>query len=248
MMRNSRDKHDVLSLLEDDVSYPGWEHQTGDTRSFYVRGFTWFRDNVLDKKLHVTDCGSHISTMKERLAERASWHTLKFQWDDRFSRRQFIDAASIMRKPPPKFQKAAEILLLCEVIADDLHAADPTRPSGDDIYKYMRIEAAVSYIHGFTRQAFEELPLRDKELLRQWTGQGANDVFQDMAEGLTVTQRLATRTRQFYATRVPELDLGGVGFRLSQRWRFGPSSNEHVDIGAQGLPGAEILDEIAGQV
>lgn len=242
-MGNQRNKNDVLSLLEVDVTYSGWEHETGDRLAFYVRGFTWFRDHVLTGKLNVTDCGSYIPSMKERLLTRDGWVNSRFPWDEPFSKRQFIDTASAQRKLTPKFHKAAEIILLCEVIAEDIHQKNPTRPDPDDVYARMRIEPALSYIHGFNRSKLEQLSSHEKDLLRRFTGQGSNEVFFDMADGHTVTHKLAVRTREFFSQRAPKLELGDVGFRFSDRWKKGPTKFEQVDTSA-GLPDESILNPV----
>jgi hypothetical protein len=243
-MAGRLDDHDVLSLLEVDVTYPGWEHQTGDRLAFYVRGFTWFRDQVLNGKLHVTDCGSFIPTMKERLTSREGWLVHRaFPWDAPFSQRQFIDSASRQRKLTPKFHKGAEIILLCEVITEDINKRDKARPSPHEVYNHMRLEPALSYLHGLDRTKIGRLSPQEKDLLRRFTGQRSNEVFFDMADGHTVTHKLALRTREFFTKRFPDDDLGDVDFRFSERWKKGPSKFEYVDVGA-GLPDASILSPV----
>ena len=233
-------KIDALALLEFDITYPGWEHQTGDRLAFYVRGFTWFRDHVLNEMLHVTDCGFCIPQMKERLGARAGWLQHRFPWDEPFSIRQFVKAASRKRDLTPKFHKGAEIILLCEVIAEYINEKDKGRPAPDKIYDHMRLEPALSYIHGLDRAKIEQLSSQEKDLLRKYTGQGSNEVFLEMAEGHTVTHKLALRTREFFTKRAPGVELGDIGFRFSERWKKGPSKLEHVDVGS-GLPDESIL-------
>lgn len=230
------DRNDPLALLEVDITYPGWEYQVGDRKSFYVRGLTWFRDRVLSGKRNVTDCGSYIPQMKELLRGCERWRKLPFPWDEPFSVRQFIDAASLTRRTTPKFQKAAEIILLCETIARDIHDRDSTRPSPNDIYDHMRIEPALSYIHGLEREPLQALRVQEKDLLRRWTGQGSNEVFYDMADGFTVTHKLAQRTRRFFTLRAAHMELGDVDYRLSHHWNRGPSRFENVAVDPAAYP------------
>jgi hypothetical protein len=237
-----RDKNDLLSLLDVDITYPGWEYQTGERRAFYVRGFTWFRDCVLSARLNVTDCGSYVPQMKELLKERKGWLEHRFAWDEHFSPRQFIDVASPAKRATPKFSKAAEIILLCETIARDIHRKDSARPDPEAVYAHMRIEPALSYIHGFNRSVLEPLPAPEKDLLRRWTGQRSNDVFYGMADGYTVTDQLAHRTRRFLSVRKPDIELGDVDFRLSDRWKKGPSPYEFVDIQPGEYPEESFLE------
>ncbi len=231
-----RGMSDALALLEVDITYPDWENETGLKKSYYVRGFTWFRNEVLRDRLYVTDCASYIPEMKKLLKERKGWRKLDFKWEEDFSPRQFIDTASLYRKLTPKFHKAAEVILLCEVIARDLHAKDSKCPTPEMIYERMRIEPALSYINGFDRQIADRLSSKELDDLRAWTGQEGNEVFIDMANGHTVTHKLATRTREFLAARVPGIKLGDVGFRLRKRVKLGISSNEFVDIDVGKLP------------
>lgn len=234
--------HNVLALLDVDVTYPGWEHEIGSRKAYYVRGFSWFRDKVLNDHLFVTECGSYIPEMKKLLSKRRGWTSLPFGWKDDFSIRQFIDTASRYRKLTPKFHKAAEVILLCEVIARDIHSRDPRRPAPEEVYRRMRIEPAVSYVHGFDRSVIERLSPTDLDLLRRWTGQPGNEVFFDLAGGHTVTHKLALRVREFFTIRLTDVPLGDVGFRFrGKNYRLGPSSNEFVDVDTRELPEVSTL-------
>lgn len=227
---------DVRALLEVDVSYGGWEHGTADMKAFYVRGFTWFKDCVIKDKLQLTDCTGFIPHMKERLRSKEAWLSTPFPWDSPFGGRQFIDAASVKLQLTPKFHKAAEIILLCEVIADHFHARDASRPSPTSVYDHMRIEPAVSFIHGFRKDVVDGLSAEERLRLRQWTGQPSNDVFYDMADGKTVTHKLAERTLKFFGANVRRIDLGDADHRFSASRTYNPSKHERVDVKNDDLP------------
>ena len=136
---------DLYAILEYDVTYQGWEHETAENKAFYVRGFTWFRDNVINGHMNITDAGKFIPQMKSTVSGRSAWSTLPFKWTEPFGDRQFIDTASPQRKLTPKFQKGVEVIALCEAIADSIATADASRPSGKDVYEHMRLEPAVSF-------------------------------------------------------------------------------------------------------
>ena len=230
-------QEDLRALLERNISYSGWEGLTGSKTAFYVRGFTWYRDMVLGPShFAVTDCDKYVDAMKERLRGRTSWHDNSFDWTESFGPRQFIDAASPNRHFTPKFHKAVEIIVLAEVIADDLHRRNPSIPDGNEIYEHLRIEPAVSFVHGFTRGVFEKLTSGEKHGLRQWTGQPSNDVFYEMGDKKTVTDKLAHRTRNFIEKNVTRIDLGEVDFKFVASRKYKPSPYERVDVKEGDLP------------
>ncbi|MGJ5067529.1 hypothetical protein [Bradyrhizobium oligotrophicum] len=221
---------DVLQLLEFDVSYPGWEHETAKQKAFYVRGFSWFRDKVIKDLLNITDCDTYVDEMKGRLKTRSKWIEKPFEWNDDFGARQFINAASPVKRLTPKFHKAVECLLLCEVIADSLHLKDGSRPTGAEVYSNMSIEAAVSFIHGLDLGMLDNLTDNEWAALRRSTGQQSNHVFLEMAQGKTVTHKLAIRTRHFLANRKSSGRLGDASFRFSTTRKYKPSDFELIEV------------------
>jgi hypothetical protein len=230
---------DLYAILDQDVTYPGWEHETAENKAFYVRGFSWFRDNVINGQINITDVAPFIPQMKSLLKTRTAWMALPFKWDETFGDRQFIDAASPHRKLTPKFQKAVEVIVLCEAIADDMHSRDSSKPSGKVVYDHMRIEAAVSFIRDFDRTLIKELESKKGDFLRDlrnWTGQGTHNVFYDMADGKSVTHKLAVWTHCFLETRFPNCGVGEVDFRLNRRKRWKPTTLEDVDANISKLP------------
>lgn len=224
---------DIFLLFDQDVRYPNWEQTNGVKNAFYVRGFTWFRDEVLEGRLNVTDGVSYIPMMKKELADRTAWHVAKFRWTDPFGGRQFIDTASSRSAYAPNFQKAVEIVLLCEIIARELRKKNGKGPSADDVLLHMHIEPALSFIHDFNLGVWETLTPGERTQLRQWTGQPGNNVFVEMANGNTVTHKLAERTKRFFERQKPNVDLGDVSFH----YRKGNlAKSEHIDVKEADLP------------
>jgi hypothetical protein len=227
---------DPLALLEVNVAYDGWEHETAAQKAFYVRGFTWFRDKVLVNKLNITDCKLHIPKMKEILADRPGWTSTNFNWNEDFGSRQFVDSASPKNQLTPKFHKAAEVILLCETIAGVHHEESSAFPSPDEVYDRMRIEPAVSFIEGLDREVMQTLSPEQLNTLRKWTGQSSNAVFFDMADGKTVTDKLARRTARFFERQLPLIALGDVENRYSPRRDYRPTKLEKVDVKESDIP------------
>src|SRR6516225_5300607 len=57
--RSEAVRRNVLELLEVNVTYEGWENETADEKAFYVPGFRWFRDRVINGKLNITEASRH---------------------------------------------------------------------------------------------------------------------------------------------------------------------------------------------
>lgn len=226
-----------LLLADGEIAYDGWEHQIANELAFHVRGFTWFRDKVLANFRNITDLKSYIPQMKTLVAERSMWLALPFEWSGPFSDRQLVDAASLKsEKRTPKFQKALEILALCEAVAAARTEAIPGSPEPEDVYTFMRIEPAVSYVHGLDRGVVNELTAEQFRVLRAWTGQRSNDVFYDMADGKTVTHKLALRTLNYFSKNVKDSRIGDVDFLFSRKRIYRPSLDEIVDVKTWDLP------------
>jgi hypothetical protein len=239
-----RIREDVFALLDKDVRADGWERNIGTQNAFYVRGFTWFRDAVLQNRLNVTDSSDFIAPMKDELAKRPAWKETHFAWDSTFGIRQFIDAASSTKTYAPNFQKSAEIILLCEVIATALNKKHGSGPTADDVLGHMRIEPAVSFIHDFNQGVLDGLTGPQKVMLRQWTGQFGNEVFVDMtANRKTVTHKLAKRTLHFFRKNVPGADLGDVDYRFNAKRNYKPSTAERIDVKEEDIAEAARREE-----
>lgn len=238
---NSGVNHDVYDLLAAKITYDGWEIETATQKSFYVRGYTWFRQQVLNGALNVSGVAAtphYIEQMQGLIQARPNWMDKSFPWNEKFGPRQFVNAFSAKRVPC-QFHKAAQVVALCEVVASDLHERHPTRPHPSVVLQRMRIEPAVSYVHDLSRPLLERIERDDPSLfqkMRQWTGQKSPTVFYDMADNKTVTHKLARWTRAFILARYPNMPIGDVGFRYDDRRIYKPSENEYYDANEQDLP------------
>ncbi len=222
-----------IDLLMEPVTDAGWEFGLGKKRIFLIHGIKWFRSAVLGKKLSVSDAAMYIKDMKQRLSLREDWTNLSFDWTAPFSPRQFIDAASPAKLVPLQFDKAVQVLLLCEVIADELHKNYQGTLVGNDVYRSMAILPACFYIHDFDREALRRASEAVPQLLtklREATRQRSTQVFRDMAEGKTVTKWLAEATRAALINEAPDLELGSVDFRVRKNVTFRASEYEEICI------------------
>lgn len=223
-----------VDLLTDSIVYGGWEGEIGKKKAFYVRGMRWFQSTVLSNRLNVTDVSGYIDEMQERLVARPDWLKLSFDWDEKFSSRQFIDAASPSRRYAPRFDKAVKIIVLCETIADALRKKHgDVVPRGKEVYRHLQILPAVFYIHDFNRSVLDQAQSQDGKFLtdlRTATQQPTSEVFRDMADRKTVSRWLAQCTSDFFAERLPKVDLGSVSSRFRSNVKFTPSTHEFWDF------------------
>jgi hypothetical protein len=238
---------DVHSLLDPKtVRYPYWEHEVANKKLFYVRGFTWFRRNILR---NVTELNNreYVKDMYSLLDLRESWLKEPYAWKDAYGWKQAYYASQrFNRTEQPaleegefrnrksqkntcvvKFHKAAQTILFCEAVARRLDK------SAEDVYVNMRIQPACAYIHGFTFSVIESLQREDAdflEKLRLATGQKDTRVFEDMAKyRFLVTHQLAERTHTFIRSRYGAI-IGDVDFRLNNNFQLQPSIYENIDI------------------
>lgn len=216
------------ALLAYDVTYDGWINETAKRKAFYIRGYTWFQENVLKHiPMNITECRTELPRAKEILLARKEWNTGQFGWGEKLAANQVHYAVSYQKRQPLLFSKAVEVMVVFEAIAENLSGFEPT-----DIYRHMRIEAAVSYINDFTVSTLDTMKSRDPAVfdkLRLRTGQESNLVFYDMANGKTVTHKLAVAVRDFVRGGFPDLLIGDVSFRYNRRNVFTPSANEDLD-------------------
>lgn len=126
-----------------------------------------------------------------------------------------------------------QIIALCEAWAEDLHKSDDKRPKPAEVYDHMRIEAAVSHFHGLDRTMIESFSTEERERLMSWTGQRSLHVFYDMADGNTVTNKLARWTLNFVKTQVPTAKVGQINVAYRKQL---PSKREFIDVKQRNLP------------
>lgn len=227
----------VLDILTDDVTYKGWEVETGKQKAFYVRGSTWFHTNVEDT---IQNLAAHISEMQDVILTRTDWHEGFTDWATEYSIRQAYDGLQLGGRKPLLFTKAVKTIVLCEVAARHKHGDDFVRDhfyglvaTASGLRPRMRIEAAVSFIHDFNTTSLDQLKARNAQILRQLqdaTAQRRTSVFTDMSnDSKTVTHRLCKQVHEYLVANYPEIDIGMVDFRLDGRRGVSPSQNEFID-------------------
>lgn len=205
-------KEGIRRFLTVDVTFPGWEHTVGLTKSFYVGGVAWFRNTVLPNS---TDIKKYAQEAAARLPEIIGDPDGAFDWEEQFSPRQAIDALSLTRRMPVKFVKAITTLAACELAARDRFEKQRFEDPFESPLSRMSIIPAVFYVIDFDHDFSEFLRERPRLLsqLMQDTDQRSRIVFEDMARGKTVTHDLATGTFKALTAMFPDHAFAGVDFR-----------------------------------
>lgn len=220
---------DLLSLLSRvDFIYPGWDITVARQKSFYVTGAMWFTQNVLSE---VTKISFYETEFYDLLEKRKTWRAFSFDFDERFSTRQAIDALSLKKRRPLRFFKAAQTILLCEAVLREQAKVYGISTTIDDLYRNMRIEPAVYFLEGYDidlhRRILKNNP-EFKPLALRACGQRFMEVFEDMARGYTVTYSLAVSFRDV-VKNFAEQEIGEVVPEIYSR-SYGASTEEAIQL------------------
>ncbi len=202
-----------------DISVPEWIGALGERRAFRVRGFSWFREAV---PLGIAALAPFLPEVRTTLEARPGWTALSFPWAEPFSLRQVYDAAN---REPVLFAKAAKTILLCEI------AAAANQIDLAELYRNMRIESAVYRIADFDRGRLDQAESEREDILRILVRECAQEtgaVFYDLADGKTVSLRLAARTHTILRRELPRLKIGGVVIGRDRKYRHA-SGKETVE-------------------
>ena len=199
-----------------------WESIYGERRAFRIRGLTWFRQTV---QRDIDKLKPLIPSMEQARLGRPAWNTSDIDWSARFSLTQVYAAR---RGGTLRFEKAAKVLLLCEV------AAEANGIPAAILYAHMRLEPALFGLADFTEDQLAAAVKARNDLfpaLRRGAGQTTERVFTDMAEGKAVSYRLAWKTRELLRNMVPSIPWGEVIIvpDRARRPRFEVSGREEVE-------------------
>jgi hypothetical protein len=162
-----------------------------------------------------------IPEISTELRQRPAWRDFGFRRPGEISIRQALDARSY---GPLLFEKAAQVILLLEI------AARKRDVGPADVYANLRIEPAVCRIANFTRDTLKAAESRRQDILQvlqRDTGQARPIVFYDLADGKTVSFRLASATKNTLSRVVPNVPIGDVVLGTDRRYRR-PSTQETI--------------------
>ena len=213
-------------LTRKDFLNPGWEITTARQKSFYVTGAIWFTQHILPE---VTKLAHYEPEFYDALYQRKDWHIAALNWSEHFSSRQAIDALSLKKRRPLRFIKAAQTILLCEVVLEEDKIIRAINASVEDLYGHMKIEPAVYYLEGYDIDLHRAL-VRSADTFQPTAlricKQRFMNVFEDMARGYTVTHDLASKFKEVVSEFAPDR-IGNVVPEIYSQ-SFGASTNEAV--------------------
>ena len=224
---------DCSSLLLDDILYDGWEHLSGATRSFYVRGTTTFRAEISGSHTLLNDIIASregelaLLTVKDPTSLLGDWLCPGFKWNEPLGKFQLQRAFSLRHRQPLRFDKAVKCILWASYYQTLLNR-EPI-----DVNGTLRIEPAVFYIRDFNSKTLETMTHEGKSVvseLHDRCAQANATVYSGMASGKTVTRRLAACVREYTTTMSPELSIGPVDFRYREG-NCGASTKETLHSG-----------------
>lgn len=188
--------HAVSNGWDDDgaQSYVNWEFDHGDKQRFYVGGLLWFfRETGMNANL----LSGYRKKAIKAVADRTNWAKMPNSnqfWKQDIARPQYNVAT---RGDPLYFQKAAIVIMSCEVAVEDalnegVSCDEIEIP--EDIYKKMSIIPACWNINDFNIEFYSRLIDSNgdvKDRLVESSNQESSTVIENLAKGNTVTYNTA---------------------------------------------------------
>lgn len=208
---------DCRKLLTTDVSFSGWEYSIGTRRAFYIRGVTRFRNQFLPQH---TDIAKSRSVFDEILKDHDKWAghemTRGFKWLEPLADRQAFEALSIRNRRPIQFAKAVKVIVYCQAAARKAVSELGAAGSEYDVYDILAIQPAVFYISRFDARKLASFLEENSSIIDRLidgTGQQSRDLFLEMANGYTVTEKTASDARAVLIEKFGEGCVGDVSFQ-----------------------------------
>lgn len=218
--------------LDDPNSYQDWEFDHGTKPRFYIQGFLWFL-----RQTHLTVNG--VANFREEAADfvedATSWDEMPGWTQERQPvARQQLNAAR--NHKPLRFQKAATILVACELAAAERlerYGECGEIHSPQDIYRHMKIVPACWNINDFNPPFLEELRSQPENYqgLQRYIAQD-KQVLEDLANGHSVSFDTAKDIKEWLDKKT-DMDVGQVRARPGKKMlgRKSASLNERIALG-----------------
>jgi hypothetical protein len=113
---------DPSLLLTSDVTHNGWETGVANAKAFYVRGFTWFKRDVLR---NITELKQYSDRYESFVDAKTNWKSVygeeigqKLGWRQAYEA-SLTNKRSEKNSTAVRFPKASAVILLCDLIARD---------------------------------------------------------------------------------------------------------------------------------
>lgn len=220
MTGNFQRPQNVVELLSEDVTYPGWETDSAGQPRFYVRGITWglracrthnvsdFRDHFPDGVKIVLD---ETDWSDQLTAQAQDKKTYDSGWKEVPAYNQAL--RGVHRRLPVVFFKAVQLLAIFEakIRSSGNESVDPL-----EVYHRMHIEPATFNVDRFNVERLAELRALDKGFdgkILAHCEQIEPDLLDDVARGQTVTRGTAEKICDYVNNHTEiEDEVGPVRF------------------------------------
>ena len=201
-----------------------WRATVARNRAFYVRGTSWFRNNVERTISNIKEPNARIRRVIEN---EKRWSSNNFEFGAEYAPNQQLYPA--FRKKPLLFEKAVPTIIV-------LYDYCLEKGYGPDVVGRFSIEPAASYIMGLNvdlLQNIEEKKPRYLHNLAEATLQGTKDLIYKLCEEKgTVTHKLAHRIRGAIAEDFRddgEVYLGVVDIKTNRFSALSGNPGEKID-------------------
>lgn len=222
--------------------YTDWDRDHVGSTRFYVGGILWF---MRQTRVNSSTLATYAEAAASVIEQNTEWHDIvnvrdsDRRWTEPVARQQFDRAVN---RGAQYIQKAATIIMACELCAADLLEANNTRlkdsiEQPEDVYRMMTIIPACWNVNSFNSRFIESLngdQVRHLKTLQHAIGEDSVAVLRDLADGFTVTHSTATGVRSAVRDQLPEqFEVGEVRARPGKQklGRKKASHNETVDNG-----------------
>ncbi|MET1416810.1 hypothetical protein ABVF61_31430 [Roseibium sp. HPY-6] len=197
--------------------YSNWEFDHGTQPRFYVGGVLWFMRST---SLNANSLAGYKEEAVQAVSDRTNWSDMpnsNNNWTGQIARQQFNAARN---HKPLFFQKAAVIIMACELAAEKMLASGRTLQdinAAEDIYRFMSIIPACWNINDFDADFYNQHIAKDKaaqETLRRASKQSQKTVIAELANGHTVTYETARAIKSSIDDDLPDnVNVGDVRAR-----------------------------------
>lgn len=214
---------------------PAWELTHGNKKRFRVGGLNWFR------MTSGIDRAGVLAGYGEKASEVAEYETTWLQMPasgDNWNGCSEVQFRHFRNGQPMFFQKAALILLACELaLADRIRTgrAREASLSPQDVYRHMSIIPACWHIGDFDKAANGALGNEDPQAplrIRDAADQANKTFLGHLAAGYTVTYETASSVKKYLDEFHPRLQVGAVSHKSAPPLGIGHATEyETVALG-----------------
>jgi hypothetical protein len=133
-----------LRLVTEDITFPRWTKFIRNSREFHLTGVDWFKQQVPHASMvSEPELQEFRGRMVRLIVSRPKWTAVTFGWDT-YALNQYALALS---GSSMIFERAAQSIVLCEVIAEEYSAKGLSSVRRSEVYERMRIEPSKEFMN-----------------------------------------------------------------------------------------------------